>query len=147
MDPRTEKLLAERAQKIAATPAPLRGPIRVLESAQFWAKAHVREAKILAGALVAVLVGAYYLGVALPAQRAERLETEAYAAAKLRDKTTSRQTSMSECLTKAETEANDRWTAACKARREGPNCPLPEKQAEDFDRTERTARNACLMNQ
>ena len=80
MDPRTEKMLTERAQKVAATPAPLRGPVRVLEDAKRWAKTHGREAKLLAGVGVAVLVVAYYFGVALPAQRADRLETEQYEA-------------------------------------------------------------------
>ena len=50
-----------------------------------------------------------------------------------------------DCLSKAQADADARWTAACKARRQGANCPLPEAQADAFDRAESAARNACLI--
>ena len=146
MDPRTEKMLTENAQKVAATPAPLRGPMGAWNDARRW-KLHARETKLLAGAAVAVLFAVYYLAVALPAQRADRLEEKSRAADKLSAATTSRQVSVSECLTKAQSDADARWAAACKARRQGAVCPLPKEQADAFDRDERNARNACLLGQ
>lgn len=147
MDPRTEKMLEENAQKIAATPALLRGPLSALHDARRWAKTHARATQLLAGALVAVLVAAYYLLVTLPAQRADRMQMEARAAETVKAETISTHTAVSECLSKAQTDADARWNAACKARREGANCPLPEHQADAFDRAESDARNACLIGQ
>lgn len=145
MDPRTEKMLAENAQRVAATPAPLRGPLRVLGDARRWARTHATATKLLAGAVMAVLFAVYYLGVTVPAQRADRLQMDARAAERLKAATASRQDSVAECLSKAQTEADARWTAACKARRQGANCPLPEAQADAFDHAETAARNACLL--
>ena len=147
MDPRTEQMLAERAQKTAATPAPLRGPLRSLHDARHWVKTHPRRTKFVAGAFGAVLIAASYLIVVLPAQRADRLEMESRAADRLKTETTSRQATVSACLTKAKIDADARWAAACKTRREGADCPLPERQADAFQRDERTARNACLLVQ
>src|SRR5262245_10577521 len=113
MDPRTEKMLAERAAKIAATPAPLRGPVNAVDDARLWAKKNAQRAKVLAGASVVVLFVAYYLIVTLPAQRADQLEMKAHAAESLKADVTSRQVSMSDCLSKAEADADAKWTAAC----------------------------------
>lgn len=145
MDPRTEQMLAERAQRIAATPAPRRGPWSVLHDARRWAAKPGNEKKLLAGALVVVLLVAYYFMVALPAQRADELAMEARAAESLKASVVARQDAVSACLSKAKSDADAQWAAACKARRQGSNCPLPERQAETFERAERNARNACLL--
>jgi len=131
MDPRTEKMLAERAERNAAPPAPRRGPLTSI--------------KLLAGAGLAVVFAVYYLTVALPAQRADQLQMEARAAERLKAATSSRQVSVADCLTKAQADAEAQWTAACKARKQGANCPLPEAQGEDLDRAGSAARNACLL--
>ena len=145
MDPRTEKMLAERAERIAATPAPLRGPLNAAHDTRRWVKTHAGTAKLLAGVIVAVLFLAYYFLVTLPAQRADRLQLEARAAANLKADVTSRQVSVSDCLSKAQADADARWNDACKKRRQGANCPLPEQQANAFERAESDARNACLI--
>lgn len=134
MDPRTEKMLAERAEaaKVAPTPAPQR-------------RSPKTKTKLLAVAGAAVFFVAYHLIVTLPAHRADRLEMEARAAQSLKTNTAARQDSVSECLTKAKDEADAQWTTACKARRQGPNCPLPERQATAFEQAERESRNACLL--
>jgi hypothetical protein len=144
MDPRTEKMLAERAQKMAATPPVLRGPSRAIDQGKRWARAHTNEAKLLAGVTAAVLFGAYYLFVTLPAQQSDRMQLEARAAETIKAETTANHGAVVDCLSKAQAEADARWTAACKAKREGPNCPLPEKQADAFNHDESAARNACL---
>ena len=145
MDPRTEKMLAERAERAAATPAPRLGQFRTLGDVRRWAKTHAKAARLLAGAVVALVIAVYYLAVALPAQRADRRQMEARAAEQLKADTVSTHVTVSDCLSKAQTDADDRWTAACKARRQGANCPLPEAQADEFDRDESAARNACLL--
>lgn len=145
MDPRTEKMLAERAQKVAATPPVLRGPSRAVEGAVRWAKAHTKEAGLLAGAGAAVLFVGYYVFVTLPAERSDRMQLEARAAETIKAETTANHGAVVDCLSKVKTDADARWAAACKAKREGANCPLPEAQARAFERDESQARNACLM--
>ena len=134
MDPRTEKMLAERAEaaKVAPTPAPSR-------------RSPQTKTKLLAAAGAAVFLVVYHFAVRLPAERADRLAMETRAAESLKTNTAARQDSVSECLTKAKADADAQWAAACKARRQGPNCPLPERQANTFEQAERDARNACLL--
>ena len=145
MDPRTEKMLAERAERAAATPAPVRGPFSAIHNGRRWAKTHATATKLLAGVVLALFFGVYYLTVTVPAQRADQLQMEARAAERQKADIGSRQVSVSDCLTKAQADAEAQWTAACKARKQGANCPLPEAQADEFDRAESTARNACLL--
>jgi hypothetical protein len=145
MDPRTEKMLAERAERMAATPPPLRGSLQTFDGARFWVKTHANTARLLAGGILAVLFAAYYLSVALPAQRADQARMETRAAERLKTDTASHHATVADCLSKAQIDADQRWTAACKARRQGPNCPLPEEQADAFDRAETAGRNACLI--
>jgi len=145
MDPRTEKMLAEHAQRTAATPAPLRGPLAAALDTRRWVKTHTNAARLIAGAAAAALFGGYYLIVTLPAQRADRMQLQARAVETVKAETTLNHTAVSECLSKAQSDADARWNAACKARRQGPNCPLPERQAETFERDESNARNACLL--
>jgi type II secretory pathway component PulM len=145
MDPRTEKMLAEHAEKTAATPAPLRGPLSAVQNARRWTRTHAGETKLLAGAAVVLIFAAYYLVVTLPAQRADRMEMQARAAESVKVETTATHTAVSDCLAKVQAEADARWAAACKAKREGPNCPLPEHQADTYEHDESAARNACLI--
>jgi hypothetical protein len=130
MDPRTEKMLAERAERKAAPPAPQRRPVNI---------------KLLAGAGAAVLFAAYYFAVALPAQRADQLEVETRAAERVKADTSSKHVSVADCLAKVQADAEAQWTAACKAKKQGPSCPLPEHQADAFESAESAARNACLI--
>jgi hypothetical protein len=92
-----------------------------------------------------VLFTAYYFAVALPAQRADRLDMEARVAASVKADVASKHTSVADCLAKVQADAEAQWTAACKARKEGRNCPLPARQADAFDNAESVARNACLI--
>lgn len=135
MDPRTEKMLAERGTRPeAASPSP-----RASSGA-------MKNAKLLATVGAVILFAVYYVLVALPAQQQDRQELKARDVENIKASVTARQDAMSDCLTKAQTEADARWTAACKAKREGPTCTLPENQTRDLERTERDARNACLLS-
>jgi len=108
MDPRTEKMLAERAQKAAL--------VRALDDLRAWVKAHATAAKVAAAGAVIVLLAAHYILVAKPAERSEQLQMEARAAERVKTDTAARQVAMDECLSKATDEAEARWKAACKAR-------------------------------
>ncbi|HEX5068599.1 MAG TPA: hypothetical protein VFV78_00180 [Vicinamibacterales bacterium] len=132
MDPRTEQMLAERAERAAAAAA--KKP-----------KTHATALKLLGGVACVVVFAAYYFVVALPAQRADQRQTETRTAENLKAATAAKHESVADCLTKAQAAADAQWTAACKARKQGPNCPLPEQQADAFDRAESIARNACLL--
>jgi len=145
MDPRTEQLLKDRAQKAATTPPPPRGAMAALNSARQWATKNRNSTRILAGAAVAVFFAAYHLIVTLPAQRADQLELKARADESLKMDVTSRQSAVDACLSKAKADADAIWAAGCKKRREGATCALPEQQANTIERDERAARNACLM--
>jgi hypothetical protein len=144
VDPRTAKLLAEREQRAAAAPPRARGPVAGLNSARTWARTHTVAAKVGAAALAVVLLAAYYVLVTIPSQRLDRAEEAARTAEKVKSETTSRQTAVTECLSKAETEATARWTSACKARRERAGCTLSAQQTDALDREESLARNSCL---
>jgi hypothetical protein len=145
MDPRTEKLLAENAQKMQAIPAPLRGTVRAGNSATRWAKKNPTQTKIAAAAIVVVLLGAHYLFVQLPARRREQSQFNARAADRLKTETVERQTTTDDCLAKAKADADAKWEAACKARREKPGCALASAKVDELDAEEAKARNACLL--
>lgn len=144
MDPRTAKLLAEREQRAAAAPPRVGRALGALNGAGTWAKRHTLAAKVGAAVLAAVVLTAYYVFVTMPSQRLDRMEEAAVTAEKVKSETTARQVAMTECLSKAETEATTRWTAACKARREGAGCTLSAQQTDALDREESVARNSCL---
>jgi hypothetical protein len=145
MDPRTEKMLAERGQKAASAPPTLKSPLRALNEVRTWTKAHGLAAKLGAGAIVVVLIAAHYVFVTMPAQRVERLQMEARAAERLKSETAASQVATDDCLSKASAEADARWNAACKTRRERAGCALPASLADELQRDESQARNACLM--
>jgi hypothetical protein len=145
MDPRTEKMLAERQQKEAAVPPHLRRPLRALNGATTWVKTHTLAAKVGTAALAVVFFAAYAVFVSLPAQRRDRMQIDARAAEHLKTETTAGQVATADCLSKAQAEADARWTAACKAKREGAGCTLPWRQTGALEREESEARNSCLM--
>lgn len=137
MDPRTEKMLTERARKGAL--------VRALDDLRAWAKAHGPETKIGAAAAVVVMIAAHYFLVAKPAERSLQLQIDARAAERIRTETAARQVAMDDCLSKAKEEAEARWKAACKARGERGGCALAVRQTEELQQKEGQARNSCLM--
>lgn len=145
MDPRTEKMLADHAQKAASIPPPLRGSVRALDDVKVWVKANGLLAKLGAAAAVILVFAAYYLFVAMPAQRLEQLQIDARAADRLRTETGAKQIAADDCLSKAQAEADERWSAACKARRERAGCALPARLTDQLQQKEAQARNACLL--
>jgi hypothetical protein len=137
MDPRTEKMLTERAQKGA--------PARAVGDVSAWMKAHGLVMKIGAAVTVIILIAAHYILVAKPAERSLQLQIDARAAERIKTATAARQVAMDDCLSKAKEEADARWNAACKARGERGGCALAARQTEDLQQKEGQARNSCLM--
>ena len=145
MDPRTERMLAEREQKVALIPMPLRGLVRALFDLGPWLKAHRRGAAVASTAAVIALVVAYNLLVAKPAERSVQLQMDARSAERVKTETETRQVALNECLSKAEAEAKAKWNATCRARGERAGCALTARLTEDLDEKAGQARNSCLM--
>ena len=142
MDPRTERMLAERGQKAATVPPPLMRPSRAINEAKAWVKAHGLAAKLGAGVAFIVLIAAYYLLVTMPARRLERVQVEARAAERFKSETAANQVATDDCLSKAAAAAEARWSAACTSRRERTGCALPGSLADELQREESQARNS-----
>jgi hypothetical protein len=145
MDPRTEKLLEDRARRVASTPPLLRGLVRASYDCKGWLKAHGLAVKAGAAAGIIVLFAAYHLLVVRPAERFAVSQVEARAAERIRAATVARQTAVDDCLSKADAEAAARWKAACRARRERSGCALTARLTDELQRKENDGRNACLM--
>ena len=145
MDPRTAKMLADRAQADASVPPPLRSIVRVRNNARAWVKAsRVRAIGVSIAATVAVIVG-YVTMMVLPAAERDRLADQARAVERLTSEAEARQAALEACLSKAQTESEARWASACEARRERPGCALPARVVEDQRQRESQARSACLI--
>lgn len=145
MDPRTEKMLAERERKVASMSPLLRRPVRCLNDSRGWVQAHRLAVKAGAAAAVLVLLAAYHLLVARPAERFEQSQLEARAAERIRTEASSRQLAVDDCLSKAAADAEAQWKAACKARGERAGCALTARQNQELQRKGSEARNTCLM--
>lgn len=145
MDPRTERLLAEREQKAAAIPPFLRKPVRAAGDIKFRLKSHGFAVKAGAAAAVVVMSAAYFFFVVKPAGRFEASQMAARAAERIKTETSARQIAMDDCLAKAAAESEARWKAACSARRERAGCALTARVNQDLQRKETEGRNACLM--
>ena len=145
MDPRTERMLAEREQKEASTPALLRGPVRAASDLKFRAKSHGSAAKVGAAVVAIALFAGYYVLVARPAARFEASQLSAHEADRIRNDVAARPIAMDECLSKAAAAADLRWKAACKARRERAGCALTARENQELRQKESEERNGCLL--
>jgi len=145
MDPRTEQMLAENRERAASAPPPLPNRAKLAMATGSWVKVHGLALKVAAGAAVVIALAAYNQLVAQPAQRQEQVAFEARAVDRLKAETTAKQAALDECLTKAQADADARWNAACKARRQRAGCSLPGPLANDYQQQEGKERNACLM--
>ena len=145
MDPRTEKMLAERRQPAAAS-----GPLGVrlpafLNPLEKWLRAHWALASIGSVVLVAAIVGGHHLFVTRPALERER---EALEQARAREQMALefdvKQASLETCLSATETDRTSTWEAACRARHWKSGCSLPRDIVEQHQRAYTDRRNDCL---
>jgi hypothetical protein len=145
MDPRTERMLAERrAAPPAAGPPPAGvGRLRAALTAALPTRWRVVSA---AGVMLAVgSFAGHYLLVTLPAREQERQ------LAVLRE--TGRQQGMDDlargegletCLAEAQAAYATGWDASCRTLRRRAGCPLPSEQAQSHETQLRQAREACV---
>ena len=75
MDRRTAEMLAERDRKAAAAPVLFR-LTRLVDGAKFWIKAHRTPAIVVSVASVLVLLWAYQVLIARPAEHRAKAELE-----------------------------------------------------------------------
>ena len=145
MDPRTAKMLEERAQAAQAIPKPLRGITRFSANARHWIKRNRLHAIALSVVAIVVLGVGYYSMVVVPAAERDRVELANRSAERLKTETISKHSNIEACLEKAKTDAAAEWVAACKAKREKPGCALPRNVVQEQQQRENQARNACLV--
>ena len=145
MDPRTERMLAEREQKAASMPPLVRGSVRAVDDLKFRAKGYGSTVKAGAIAALVAMVAAYYVLIARPAARFEASQLSAHEADRIRNDVAARPIAMDECLSKAAAAAESRWKAACKARRERAGCALSARENQELRQKETDERNVCLM--
>jgi hypothetical protein len=143
MDPRTERMLAERR---AAEAAGASGPrTQRLTKATTWLTGYWRLAL---GAttivLFAVMVG-HYLLVTLPARERDRLLAEQRDAGQQHAiQHLEGGVALETCLADADAAYAASWDAACKTLRRAAECALPAPQAEPLDAARRQARESCV---
>jgi hypothetical protein len=145
VDPRTERMLADREEKAAATPPLLRGTVRAVGDLKFRAKGHGSAVKAGVAFVAVVMFAGYYLLIARPAAQFEASQLSAHEADRIRNDVAARPMAMEECLSKAAADAEARWKAACKARRERAGCALTARENQALRQKESEERNTCLL--
>lgn len=144
MDPRTERMLAERRKERESAPpasATQRGRAKVAA----WLPANrFRAAAALAVLAVGVWV-AYFALVTLPARQRDRqvaVQREAGRQQAVEDIAQSE--SLEACLTAAQLEYEKSWDQSCKDLRAAASCTLPSPTANRHEVQRRQAREACV---
>ena len=145
MDPRTEKLLAERQAAVASAPPPPKGVARIQKGIRTWVSKNPLPARMTAGVAIVMFLAAYVVLFAVPMQQREHEEAQAQNLERLKVATAARQTALDACLTKAKTDTDTQWNKQCKVRRMKDGCALPSQLADRLERGEKQARNACLL--
>lgn len=144
MDPRTEEMLAERRRRAAASPPPT-ALERVRSAARTRFTGQRLRTTIASAATIVVLVWAYQVLIARPAELRAKAEFEARAVALLKVETSARSAALDDCLTKVKAEAAARWNMACRKRGQRAGCSLSRKLTDLLRQQEGHARNGCLL--
>src|SRR5689334_20632319 len=131
MDPRTEKMLAERRQA-AANSSPLGLRLRAYRAAtEKWLRAHWALASVGSVLLVTIFAGGRYLFVTKPALERERdAREQAQARQQMEMEYDVKQASLEQCLSATDTERASLWEAACRTRHWKSGCSLPRDVVE-----------------
>lgn len=138
-------MLAEREQKSASLPPALRGTVSAVGDLKFKAKGHGSTVKVGFAVVAIAMFAAYYLLIARPAARFEASQLSAHEADRIRNDVAARPIAMDECLSKAAADAEARWKAACKGRRERAGCALTARENQALRQKESEERNVCLL--
>jgi hypothetical protein len=146
LDPRTEKMLAERREKTAEGGSPGRRLSASRIAVETWVRAH-RGLALIGAALVVVaaFAGGRYQIVVRPAAERERVALEQQRAAReMAAALDTRQASLDACLATADSERVARWEAACRERRQPHACSLPRDVVEQQQRADTDHRTDCM---
>jgi len=146
MDPRTEKMLADRRQQTAGSGSLGHRLAASRTTVATWFRAHRGLALITAALIgVAAFAGGRYLLVVRPAVERERVALEQQRATQeMAVALDARQASLDACLATADSERVALWEAACRERRQPHSCSLPRNVAEQQQRTHTDHRTDCI---
>jgi hypothetical protein len=144
VDPRTEKMLAERRQEAELKAARPRVAATIQDTSAWFTRNWW-----LLGIGLTVVVGAiafaWHLLVTVPAQDREKAAMETQARQQIEADLTVRQDALDTCLTKVDGDYTALWDGACKAHRAKSGCALPKDVVADQERRRTNARNDCLQ--
>lgn len=144
MDPRTERMLAERRAR-EAEEAALPRPERLRKAALKWLSGYGRLATgAVTIGLFAMLVG-HYLFIRMPARERDRqLAAQRNSAQQQATQNLQSGVALDTCLSEAEATYAAGWDAECTSLRRAASCSLPSPQAQALDAGRRQAREACV---
>jgi hypothetical protein len=144
VDPRTEKMLAERRQEAESKAARPRAAAAV-EDTTAWLTRNRIALAIGAAAVIAAVAFAWHLLVTLPALERERTALDAQTRQQIEVDLTAKEERLDACLTAAEADYMAQWDSACKARRAKRGCALLKDVVAAQERRRTDARNDCLQ--
>lgn len=142
MDPRTIKMLEERRQAPPEVP-PTPAERRAKQQAQIQAWLTANRARVAVGAsvtLVAVWVG-YYALVTLPAQERHQNGVQQQVQEQQAE---AQNVGLQTCLADADANHAADLEKACKAKKQGADCPLPAAVSDNIDRRRLDTRIDCI---
>jgi hypothetical protein len=145
MDPRTEKMLAERRPPTAVNALGLRLTAG-RTAAEKWLRAHRGLALIGAALIVAAaFAGGRYLFVVRPALERDAVALERQRAVQeLAAELDATQASLDACLATIDAERDALWDAGCQERRQRAGCSLPRDVVEQQQRVYTDKHTDCL---
>ena len=140
MDPRTERMLAER--RAAPTSPPGR---RLARGAAGWVSGYWRTVcAIVTIVIFAILVG-HYLLVTLPARDRDRqLVVQRDMGQQQAAQELTSGAALETCLAEADATYESNWDASCGALKRAARCALPADRAQPLETARRQTREACV---
>ena len=141
MDPRTMKMLEERKNAAGdGAPSPAGTPDAHAQVTA-WLQKHRTPVGVSVAAIVVVWIAWHYLFVTAPAARQEQITQQAQAQA---EQAGAQDESLQKCLAEAEAAYTAEIEKACKAKKQGPDCPLPGILSDRIEQTRLDGRIACM---
>ena len=143
MDPRTERLLAERQAADEATAA-LPRVQRIRAKAMRWLTRNRRSVSATLAAVLSLVIG-YYALVALPARiRERRVAATSEAGRQQAQERLVEGQKLDTCLVAAQAAYAQSWDESCRALRRRESCRLPSDQAQTHESSLLSAREGCV---
>jgi hypothetical protein len=144
VDPRTERLLAARAQAAASAPATGRRGTFGPKAIVVWLRAHFLVASVAVAAMAVGAFVAYSTLITLPAAERQENALNVQLQQETEERAAANQAGLEACLAKADVDREALWRAACQARKAAPGCALPQTVVTEQNKRHRDVRNECL---